>query len=107
MYDYLFIIEKNISIKWSNINPSYTSFPTHPWNETFTKSFSLFSVVLIIAFLLLLGLLVLVGRHFTVNKGDYKTCEAKDSQYYDNPDFAIASASTGQPEVQKKKEWFI
>jgi hypothetical protein len=40
-------------------------------------------------------------------KGDYKTHEAKDSQYYDNPDYAIASGHTRQPEVQKKKEWFI
>ena len=65
------------------------------------------TVVITVSILLLLGLAVFIGRYFTANKGDYKTYEAKDSQYYDNPDFAIASASTGQPEVQKKKEWFI
>ncbi len=40
-------------------------------------------------------------------KGEYKTHEAKDAQYYDNADYAIASGSAQHPDMEKKKEWFI
>ena len=63
--------------------------------------------VLAAVILLIIVLIILLGRYMSRQKGDYKTYEAKDSQYYDNPDYAIASGTTGQPEVQKKKEWFI
>jgi len=63
--------------------------------------------IVAIIILLLIGLAFLLGRYFSRHKGDYRTNEAKDAQYYDNPDYAIASGTSGQPDVQKKKEWFI
>lgn len=63
--------------------------------------------ILSVVLLLLIGLAVLAGRFFTRHKGEYKTYEAKDAQYYDNADFALAEGNTNQPGVQQKKEWFI
>jgi len=64
-------------------------------------------VVVGIAFLALLLLIVLLVRYYYKQKREYKTYEAKDAQYFDNPDYAIASGSSKQPEVQNKKEWYI
>jgi len=77
-----------------------------PWGLSSTEVFITVGVVLG-GLLLFLCVLVIIGRFMSRQKGEYKTHEAKDAQYYDNPDFAIASGTTGQPEVQKKKEWFI
>ena len=41
--------------------------------------------------------ILFITRHF----------QAKDAEYFDDPDYAVASGTTGQPEVPKKKEWFI
>jgi contactin associated protein-like 2 len=60
-----------------------------------------------VAFLALILLILLLIRYYYKQKREYKTYEAKDAQYFDNPDYAIASGSTKQPEVQNKKEWYI
>ena len=57
--------------------------------------------------LLLIGLACFLGRYFPRDKGVYETNEAKDAQLFDDADYAIAASKTGQPDVQKKKEWYI
>jgi hypothetical protein len=57
--------------------------------------------------LLLIGLACFLGRYFPREKGAYETNEAKDANLFDEPDYAIAAGKTGQPEIQKKKEWYI
>ena len=56
-------------------------------------------------------LVVTVGmcmlRTYLKQQGEYATNEAKDSKHYDNPDAAVAMSKTGQPEISRKKEWFI
>jgi len=60
-----------------------------------------------IAVLAVILLLFCLVRYYYKQKRQYKTYEAKDAQYFDNPDYAIASGSTKQPEVQKTKEYFL
>ena len=57
--------------------------------------------------LALLLLVLLLVRFYYKKKRQYKTYEAADAQYFDSPDYAVASGSTMQPEVQKKKEYFM
>ena len=56
-------------------------------------------VIIAVAFIL--------ARYYSRHKGAYKTYEAKDAQYFEDADQALASDITGQPEIAKKKEWFI
>jgi len=67
----------------------------------------LIGCIAFVVFLILVGLCVLLGRYFAQPKGAYKTYEAKDAEYYDNADYAIAEGDTRQPGVKPKKEWFI
>ena len=55
----------------------------------------------------MIGAAVLFGRYMSQEKGAYVTQEAKDAQLFDNADVALAAGTTGQPEPQKKKEWYI
>lgn len=66
-----------------------------------------FVVIIAVIILILFGLLVVVGRYYFLHKGAYRTHEAKDARQYDNPDFAVAAPKTRQPEVPKKKEWYL
>ncbi|CAH8438063.1 unnamed protein product [Heterobilharzia americana] len=50
--------------------------------------------------------LVLFCRHFTFERGDYNTREAKGARRMKTADMAIQFGRTGQPEVQGK-EWWI
>ena len=49
----------------------------------------------------------IVGRYLSKKKGDYFTNEAKDAYLYKDADSAIASGKSGQPEVSRRREWFI
>lgn len=57
--------------------------------------------------ILLLTSLCLFRKYFTKQQGEYHTNEAKDADRYDNPDAAVAMGDTGQPEIPRKKEYFI
>ena len=41
------------------------------------------------------------------DKGAYHTFEAKDAEYFDNPDNAVATDASNQPGVKRKEEYFI
>ncbi|KAF5403241.1 Neurexin-4 [Paragonimus heterotremus] len=49
--------------------------------------------------------LVLFCRHFTIERGDYETKEAKDASRVKTADMAIQFGRTGQPEVDGKEWW--
>ncbi|KAF6776598.1 hypothetical protein AHF37_03539 [Paragonimus kellicotti] len=49
--------------------------------------------------------LVLFCRHFTIERGDYETKEAKDASHAKTADMAIQFGRTGQPEVDGKEWW--
>ena len=49
----------------------------------------------------------LFGRYLSKKKGAYFTNEAKDAYLYNDADSAISSGKTGQPDVSKRREWFI
>ena len=81
-------------------------------NATYSVLFDLwllvsFPVIIAVVILIMFGLLVILGRYYFRHKGEYRTREAKDARQYDNPDFAVAAPSTRQPEVPKKKEWYL
>jgi len=63
-------------------------------------------VVMGFIFLLILILLILFFRNFTVERGDYDTREAKGAKEMDTADNAIRYGKTGQPDVTGK-EWWI
>lgn len=65
----------------------------------------LFTVVVAAVFLLVVLLLVIFCK--MRNGGEYRTYEAKGAELADNPDMAIVYNHMGQPDVQKKKEFFI
>ena len=75
--------------------------------DVYQRFFSTYTGILAVVLLLLIGLAFILGRYFTRHKGDYQTNEAKDAQLFDDPDYAVAAGKTGQPDVQKKKEWYI
>jgi len=60
-----------------------------------------------IGVLVIILLIILLIRYYYKQKRVYKTYEAKDAQYFDNADYAVASGSTRQPEVQNKKEFYL
>lgn len=62
---------------------------------------------LAVGLIIFLGVIFLLCRYYYKQKRSYKTYEAKDAQYFDNPDYAIAAGTTRQPEVQKKREYFM
>jgi contactin associated protein-like 2 len=65
-------------------------------------------VVIAVVVLFIIGAAVLLGRYMSWReKGAYETHEAKDAQYFDNADMAIASGADHQPAPEKKKEWYI
>ncbi|TGZ36839.1 hypothetical protein CRM22_011389 [Opisthorchis felineus] len=55
--------------------------------------------------MLTIVLLVLFCRHFTFERGDYETREAKGASQVQTADMAIQFGQTGQPEVQGKEWW--
>jgi len=60
-----------------------------------------------VGLIIIIGILLLLFHYYYKQKREYKTYEAKDARYFDSPDYAIASGSTRQPEIQKKREFFI
>jgi len=46
-------------------------------------------------------------HYYLKHRRQYSTLEAENAQYFDNPDYAIASGASRQPEVQTTKEYFM
>ena len=51
--------------------------------------------------------LVLLVKYLASDGGSYHTFEAQDAEYFDNPDNAVATDASNQPEVKRKEEYFI
>lgn len=69
--------------------------------------FIAFKVCIGVGGVLILGVVMLIFHYYYKQKREYKTYEAKDARYFDSPDYAIAANSSRQPEVQKKREFYI
>ena len=77
------------------------------YKYTQANPFFLTAGIIVVVILLVAGAAILLGRYMSREKGAYETHEAKDAQYFDNADTALAAGATGQPEPSKKKEWYI
>ncbi len=66
-----------------------------------------FTGVLALVLFILLAVAFFMGKYIGRDEGGYTTHEAKDAEYYENADFAIASGNSQQPGMEKTKEWFI
>ncbi|CAL8092395.1 unnamed protein product [Calicophoron daubneyi] len=62
-------------------------------------------VVTGILLVLTVAVLVILCRHYTIERGNYETREAKGASHVKNADMAIQFGKTGQPEVQGKEWW--
>ncbi|CAH1775387.1 unnamed protein product [Owenia fusiformis] len=87
-----------------DLNSTLTAFPPDLiWT---TERQVAIGVVLAIVFLIIVLIAFLLWRYWSRDTG-YLTKEDEGAEMAETADIAIVHGRTGQPEVQKKKEWFI
>ncbi|KAA0186846.1 Neurexin 4 [Fasciolopsis buskii] len=93
-----------LEIRPSPLIPPNITLPTQ--NEDALRERRIIAGV-ITGLLMILSVVALVFfcRHFTIDRGDYDTREAKGASHSKTADMAIKFGRTGQPEVQGKEWW--
>ncbi|XP_070535505.1 contactin-associated protein-like 2 isoform X2 [Ptychodera flava] len=91
------------SSAWPSMNVSFMPVPASGAQKSFNNDGVAIGCVVAVLIFAIIVLLVVIGRYIARHKGSYNTNEAKGAESAPDADTAVRQ----QPQVEKKKEWYI